>query len=67
MSDDRLIDLETKLAFQEDTVAKLNSVVVAQRTQLDNLERAFQELQRRVAALQHEATSALDQELPPHY
>ena len=37
MSDDRLIDIETKLAFQENTVEELNRVVIKQQEEIDAL------------------------------
>jgi SlyX protein len=61
----RFVKLETKLAYQEKTIADLNDVVVVQDRQIDKLE-------RRVAALEQQIAPFLGQEetiqeKPPHY
>ena len=48
MSDDRFLDIETKLAYQEDLVASLNQIVSAQQRKLDELEAAYRKLVDRV-------------------
>ncbi|WP_091535598.1 SlyX family protein [Fontimonas thermophila] len=49
MSEDRLIELETRMAYQEATLQQLNDIVTAQQRRLDQLERALRELASRVA------------------
>ncbi|HCD76053.1 MAG TPA: SlyX protein, partial [Alcanivorax sp.] len=44
MSDDRFLDIETKLAYQEDLVASLNQIVSDQQRKLDELEAAYRKL-----------------------
>lgn len=37
MSEERIIELETKIAYQEDLLQDLNKLVATQQCQLDNL------------------------------
>ncbi|NOQ14381.1 MAG: SlyX protein [Methyloprofundus sp.] len=72
MMEQRVITIETKLAYQEDTIAQLNEVICRQQDQIDALERLTQQLLGRVRDLSETATqsggafSAAD-ERPPHY
>lgn len=67
MERDNRIDLETRLLFQEDTIAKLNDALVDQQRQLDQLratlERVLETLQRR----DDDSSYSLEEERPPHY
>ena len=58
MSDDRFLDIETKLAYQEDLVASLNQIVSDQQRKLDELEAAYRKLVDRVVE-QSEELAAL--------
>lgn len=42
--EERLIELETRLAFQEKTLEELNEVVIRQQSQIDLLEKESQRL-----------------------
>ena len=67
--DERFIDLETKLAYQEDAAQQLSDVVARQQQQIDALETALRALIERVNHLRPadgEKTTAAD-EVPPHY
>ena len=69
MSEARFIELETKLAYQEDAATQLSDVVARQQQQIDALETALRALSERVENLKDaggEKTSLLD-EVPPHY
>lgn len=65
----RMDELETRLAFQDDTVQALNDVVADQQLELDRLRRALSLLARRqtdlAASLPGEAEG--DEPPPPHY
>ncbi|SOZ09176.1 SlyX family protein [Cupriavidus taiwanensis] len=66
--DDRLNELEIKLAFQEDLLDTLNSTVARQQQQIDLLQEQFRALYQQVrsaATIAAEADPA--QEIPPHY
>jgi len=66
--EERLIEMETKLAFQETTIQKLNEVVTHQQDQIDVLQAAIQELHERMKSLSEETVRDPSQEPPPpHY
>ncbi|MEM7708181.1 MAG: SlyX family protein [Pseudomonadota bacterium] len=66
---DELVDLQSRVAFQENTLNQLDAVVVTQQKQIDKLERAVAVLAQRLGSL--EQTSGLvdgaDDQPPPHY
>jgi len=67
-TEQRLIDLEIKLSFQEDLIEQLNQVVVRQQQQIDALIRealAWRQSQSPDAGAP--AFRSLRDELPPHY
>lgn len=66
-TDQRLIDLETKLSFQEDTIDQLNGVVYRQQQQIDWLLQQVQRLGQQMPNEQGAAPRNLRDELPPHY
>ncbi|MDC9728687.1 MAG: SlyX family protein [Methyloprofundus sp.] len=72
MSDQRLIELESKMAYQDDTILQLNDVLCKQQDQIDRLEELTQQLLARVRDLSDNSSggpagfSAAD-ERPPHY
>ncbi|UZR27862.1 SlyX family protein [Methylococcus mesophilus] len=68
-SEARLVDIETKLAYLEDTVLALNDVVTRQQKQIDQFETKIRLLVERVqqmSILAETAAPAAD-EKPPHY
>lgn len=69
MSDPRFIDLETKLAYQEDAQQQLSDVVARQQQQIDTLEAALRALIERVNRLnvQEQDKPSAAEEVPPHY
>lgn len=68
MHEERLIELETRIAYQEATIQELNAVVTAQQLRLIDVERLCAQLSDRVARLGQDVFkgSAAD-EVPPHY
>lgn len=68
MAEDRLIQIETKIAFQEEAMSKLSDVLRAQQQQIDQLEATCKLLVGRLSNLEHASPAAdpLD-EKPPHY
>lgn len=68
MNEDRLIELETRFAYQEETLRVLNEVVTRQQQQIDRLEQAARQLGERLARV-GDATfkGAPTDEVPPHY
>ena len=68
MDDNRFIELETRLAFQDDTLRQLNDVVTDQQARIGELERICRHLIERLARLSDgEPKGAPADEVPPHY
>jgi SlyX protein len=70
MSDQRLVDLETRVAFQEDTINQLNDVIVEMRSEIDRLRESQRRLLDQVQELRAQPTDVgVDPaaEVPPHY
>lgn len=66
MSDpDPLIDLTTRLAFQEREIGRLQEAVRTQQKQIDKLTTLCEALRRKVTAPADEPLP--DSEKPPHY
>jgi SlyX protein len=66
--DDRLNELESKLAFQERTINELNQVVYEQDGQISRLEDACRELAAELKILTEKLGDDLsDEKKPPHY
>ena len=65
-TDQRLIDLETKLSFQEDAIDQLNVVIYRQQQQVDWLLQQVHRLGQQPEP-QGSAPRNLRDELPPHY
>ena len=69
MSEDRLVEIETKLAFQEQTIEDLNDVLYEQQQEIERLGAICDALVKRVKELS-EFTPGIDapaNEKPPHY
>ncbi len=68
MNEERLIDIESKLTFQEDLVEELNKTVYQQQLKIERLEAICEALAQQVRAL-NEAWNdrASVNERPPHY
>lgn len=69
MTDDkRTIELETKLAYQEDMIQELNKTVFAQQKRLDQLETAYRYLLTQTQEISEVASADKPvDEKPPHY
>ena len=68
MSEQRLIELETRIAFQEETIRVLNEAVTCQQMQLDQVERRLRQLMERIKAQGEGGPgNAPANEVPPHY
>ncbi len=64
----RIEALEIKSAYQEDTIEKLNSVIIEQEARIASSEQKISLLIDKLKEFQPEAgTSFNQQELPPHY
>jgi SlyX protein len=64
----RLIDLEIKASFTEDTVDQLNQVVVRQQQQIDALVHEISQLRQQLPeSSSGTAAGRSTEDLPPHY
>ena len=68
MSDtDRLNDLESRIAFQEDAIDKLSDVIARQEKELDQLKRMVLILSTQIRSFDAGDEAAKANEIPPHY
>ncbi|NOT11440.1 MAG: SlyX family protein [Methylococcaceae bacterium] len=69
MSTDRIIELEIKVAYQEDLVQDLNHIVAQQQQQIDRLDATVTLLHDRIKSLSVERVGSEEDknERPPHY
>lgn len=68
MNEERIINIETKVAYQEDTIMQLNNVVCQQQKQIDQLETTCKLLIDRIKEVSAMADSGKPEvEIPPHY
>lgn len=68
MSEERFVDIETKLTFQEDQIEELNKTVYQQQQRIERLEAICEALARQVRALNEAGNEkAAANERPPHY
>ncbi|WP_194715802.1 SlyX family protein [Noviherbaspirillum soli] len=69
MDEERLVDIEIKLARQEDLLDVLNSTVYRQQRRIDELESLCAALAKRVAESQQADNGGQQaaHEIPPHY
>lgn len=66
MDNDKIIEIETKLAHQEYLLGELNDVLTAQQAQIAGLEGLCKSLMSRLQEVSDSAQSG-DDERPPHY
>lgn len=64
---EQLVELQTQLAFQEDTLQALDAVVTRQQQQLDRLGELVERLQRQFTDLSGEFAEQRAEPPPPHY
>lgn len=64
---ERLTELEVKLAFAEDLLETLNATVYRQQQQIDALQRQVRELRDQLRTQAPAEPRNLRDEIPPHY
>jgi len=65
---DRMIELETRISYQDHTIAELNDVVTRQQRQIDQLERAMEQLRQHLKQSDSAGLARPEEEIPPpHY
>ncbi|MFA6972766.1 MAG: SlyX family protein [Gallionella sp.] len=68
MIEERLVNIETKISFQEDLVEELNKVVYQQQQKLNQLEAIYTSLARRIQSMDDAGNESKPvNERPPHY
>lgn len=68
MSEHRIIEIETRLAYQDQLLADLNDVVTVQQKQIMQLEELCRSIVERVRDMAHtEPMQNRSIEPPPHY
>lgn len=68
--EDKILDLETRISFQEHTIGELNDTVYAQQRQIDRLEHALRDMLGRLKQMvgDNDGPDSDDAtERPPHY
>ena len=68
MTDKRINELETKIAYQEHTIQELNDVIYEQQQQIDRIEIMCKHLMDRIQTLSDSGTNEQPgNDRPPHY
>lgn len=65
--DEEIIELQTRLTFQEQTIFELSNVVARQQREIDGLNRMLDRVQRQFGELLQRHGQTTDLEPPPHY
>ena len=67
VTDERLLELETRVAFQEDTIQKLDDALASQQQQIMDLERQVQLLGLQIKEIEVVPATTGPEAPPPHY
>lgn len=65
--EERIVELETRLAFQDHTIEELNDVIVSQQEQLDQVIKELALLKEQVLSILAESGDQKNDPPPPHY
>ncbi|MGI9287384.1 MAG: SlyX family protein [Pseudomonadales bacterium] len=66
-SEQRLIEIESKIAYQEDLIQTLNDVVYQQQEKIAQLEAKDRKLMERLQSLGESRNNEHEDKPPPHY
>jgi SlyX protein len=67
MNDERLIDIESRIAFFEDAQQQLSGVIARQEKELERLARRVQDLEEQLREVLPSLIADIGNEPPPHY
>ena len=68
MIEERLVNIETKISYQEDLIEELNKVIYQQQQRIDQMEALCKSLTNHVQSLAEAANeNKIVDERPPHY
>jgi len=65
--EERLVNLEIKLASQDDLLDTLNQTIYRQQKKIDELDALCAALARRMTEIPTQASGSLPHDKPPHY
>ncbi|PBP97677.1 hypothetical protein CCL07_19105 [Pseudomonas congelans] len=65
--EERVMELESRMAFQDDTIQALNDVLVKQRRELDHLQLQMAALLKRQEEMGSQFETFEEDAPPPHY
>ncbi len=67
-SEEQIIELESRLAFQDDSIEQLSETVARQQRQIDDLTRMVKIINKQLKSTsQDSGPSTADEPPPPHY
>jgi SlyX protein len=64
---EQVVELQSQLAFQEDTIGALNEVVTRQQAQIENLHEWQLNQKEQLQSINDEMSKDVVDEKPPHY
>lgn len=67
MDDERLVDIESRIAFFEDAQQQLSGVMARQEKELERLARRVQDLEEQLRQVLPLLVADIGNEPPPHY
>lgn len=66
--EERIIELETRISYQDHMIGELNDVVTSQQKQIDRLEKQVQRMEQHLKGASGSGLARHDEEAPPpHY
>jgi len=65
--EERIIELESLVSFQDNTIEQLNEVIYKQQRQFDKFENKLSTLEKQMKEQETGETRTLEEERPPHY
>ena len=65
--EERIIKLESMIAFQDHTIEQLNEVIYKQQQDLDGMLQKVKNVESLLKSQQPEEKRTLEEERPPHY
>ncbi len=67
MGEERIVEMEIKIAYQEDLLQALNTVLTKQQQQITRLEETCKYLNERIKTMVGSSEISQEAEVPPHY
>lgn len=64
--EERIIELEKKVSFQEHTIEELNEVIIVQQKEIDEFKKSLNHLKEQLSS-DNLVKKQEDEEPPPHY